>query len=348
MHPGLRTITAVLALAVTVGADQVADSDVLAMFAPSRRVAIEAGRPVVELVPVAHVDVALVGAVRTTIDDERLVAWYREVEQLQRGKYIPVIRRFSNPPTIEDLAELELDDEELEDLPDCRPGHCDIKLAAPEMRHISMAIKLAGRDWKPAAQAAFRQVILARARAHAANGFAGAPPYEDHHRPAVPVAELERLFNGSQIPGLCMLPVFEHLRRYPADRESVESFLFWSKDTLGDLKPIVGITQVSIVRARQPGEPTLIASSQVYATHYLTASLSVTAVTRTPDGAASYLVYARRSRTDLFTGAFGGWLRRIAHKRVRAEGPGVLEGLRRRMEAGPPAVVQTSSKGGIQ
>ena len=347
MRVGFRITIAVLALAVTAGAVQLPESDVLAMFAPARRAAIETGRPVVELVPVADVDVALIGAVRTTIDDERLVAWYREVELLQRGKYIPVIRRFSNPPVIEDLAELELDDDELEDLPDCRPGHCDLKMAAAEIQQITTAIKLAGDDWKPAAQAAFRQVILGRARAHVAHGFAGALPYEDHRKPAIPAVELDRLFNGSRIPGLCMQPVFDHLRRYPADRDRVETLLFWSKDTLGDLKPIVGITQVSFVRGQSPEEPTLIASSQVYGTHYMTASLSVTAVAGTPDGAAKYLVYARRSRADLFTGTFGGWLRRIAHKRVRAEGPGVLEGLRRRMEAGPPVVVQTRAKGGI-
>lgn len=136
-----------------------------------------------------------------------------------------------------------------------------------------------------------------------------------------------------------MRPVIAHLRAYPNANDGVETFLFWSQDLLGDLKPVVSVTQVSIVRSPWPGEPTIIASAQVYASHYLTASLSVVAVAGEPDG-GRYLLYSRRSRGDLFTGPFGGWVRRIVHKRVRAEGPGVLEGLRRKIEAGPPASSQ--------
>jgi hypothetical protein len=309
--------------------------DVLAPFSPARRSAIEAGRPIVELTSESDVDVALIGAVRTIADDARLVAWFREVEQLQRGKYIPVVRRFSDPPRIEDLAELALDEDDLEDLRDCRPGHCDLKLAGYEMVRIRAAIDAAGEEWEPAAQQAFRQVILARAVAHIRGGFANALPYDDHKTRAVPVSEFEHLLAGSELPGLCMKPVIAHLRAYPRADGGVETFLFWSKDMLGDLKPVVSITQVSIIRSAWPDQPTIVASAQVYASHYLTASLSVVAVAGEPDG-ERYLVYARRSRGDLFTGPFGGWVRRIVQKRVRAEGPGVLDGLRRKIEAGPP------------
>ena len=314
---------------------QSAAFDVLAPFSPARRSAIEAGRPVVELTSESDVDVALIGAARTNVDDERLVTWFREVEQLQRGKYIPVIRRFSNPPRIEDLAELKLDEDDLEDLRDCRPGHCDLKLAGYEMVRIRAAIDAAGDDWQPAAQHAFRQVILSRALAHIRGGFADALPYEDHKTRAVPAREFEYLLAGCRLPGLRMKPVVAHLRAYPRTDDGVETFLFWSRDMLGDLKPVVSITQVSIVGSARPDEPTIIASAQVYASHYLTASLSVVAVTG-ESGGGRYLVYARRSRGDLFTGPFGGWVRRIVQKRVRAEGPGVLDGLRRKIEAGPP------------
>lgn len=309
--------------------------DVLAPFSPAKRSAIEAGRAVVELTADSNADVALIGAVRTIADDARLVAWFREVERLQQGKYIPVVRRFSNPPRLEDLSELELDEGDLEDLRDCRPGHCDLKLAGYEMARIRAAIDAAGDDWQPAAQQAFRQVVLARALAHIRGGFANALPYEDHKVRALPGSEFDYLLAGCRLPGFRMKPVAAHLRAYPRADDGVETFLFWSRDMLGDLKPVVSITHVSIVASARPDEPTIIASAQVYASHYLTASLSVVAVTREA-GDGRYLVYARRSRGDLFTGPFGGWIRRIVQKRVRAEGPGVLDGLRRKIEAGPP------------
>jgi hypothetical protein len=346
MHPGTQLTIAVLGLALFGGiAQTVVPHDALAVFSPSRRQAIAAGTPIVELTAVAGADVALIGAVRTTTDEARVIAWFRAVEQLQRGAYIPLIRRFSTPPRIEDLAELALDEEDLEELRDCRPGRCDLKLAAAEMTHVAAAIEGAGSHWQPAAQVAFRQVMLARAVAHVAGGFAAAMPYEDHERPAAPARELQRLLDSLDLPGLCTEAVVGHLREYPRDSDRVESFLFWSKDTLGDAKPIVGITQVSIVPAATPGAPTLIVSTQVYATHYLTASVSVIAVAPAATGVGQYLVYARRSRADLFHGPFGGWLRRIVQKRVRAEGPGVLDGIRRKVEAGPPAVSGTYSDG---
>ena len=155
----------------------------------------------------------------------------------------------------------------------------------------------------------------------------------------MPASEFEFLLARCHLPGLGMKPVVAHLRAYPDGDDGVETFLFWSRDMLGDLKPVVSITQVSIVRSPWLDEPTIIASAQVYASHYLTASLSVVAVAGEPDS-GRYLVYARRSRGDLFTGPFGGWVRRIVQKRVRAEGPGVLDGLRRKIEAGPPAASQ--------
>ena len=58
---------------------------------------------------------------------------------------------------------------------------------------------------------------------------------------------------------------------------------------------------------------------------------------REPETAANYLVNARCTRADVFHGTSGGLLRRIAQKRIRAEGPAVLEGLRRKLESGMPA-----------
>ena len=329
------SIVMLLGAGLGIAAAQSSAFDVLGPFSPARRPAIEAGHPVVELTSESDVDVALIGAARTTADDARLVSWFREVEQLQRGKYIPVVRRFSNPPHIQDLDDLELGEDDLEDLRDCRPGHCDLKLAGPEMIRIRAAIDAAGDEWQPAAQHAFREVVLSRALAHLRGGFAEALPYEDHKTPALPASEFAFLLARCHLPGLRMKPVVAHLRAYPHVDDGVETFLFWSMDMLGELKTVVSVTQVSIVRSPWPGEPTIIASAQVYASHYLTASLSVVAVAGDPDS-GRYLVYARRSRGDLFTGPFGGWVRRIVQKRVRAQGPAVLDGFRRKIEAGPP------------
>jgi hypothetical protein len=129
--------------------------------------------------------------------------------------------------------------------------------------------------------------------------------------------------------------VLPYLRAYPvAGEPDVESFLYWSKETLGTGKPIVSVTHTAILRGTAGGTPaTAVAARQVFATHYLTASLSVTLVGDSPPG---YLIYVRRSRTDAFEGLFGPLVRRMVERRIRSDAPAVLDALRQKLEAGDP------------
>jgi hypothetical protein len=329
-------IASCAALSVTAAAQLTGRAfDPLRVLSPVDRRAVDAGRAAVDVVREPDIDLAIVGAVRTTVGGDRLFAWYREVEQLQRGVYVPVLQRFSDPPRIEDLASLVLEESEVEELRDCRPGDCDLKLAAREIMQIHRAIDGAGRQWTGAARDAFRQVLLARARAYLAQGFAGTPPYDDHGKRAVPADEFAVLLNGCGLAGLGRGPVRDSLRHYPRSRDP-ETFLFWSKDLLGDAKPIIGITAVTLFPGSPAGNPPLVASTQVYASHYITASLSLTAVVTARDSASRHLVYGRCTQTDAFGGAFGGFIRRMVQKRIRKEGPPVLDSLRMKLEAGPP------------
>jgi hypothetical protein len=299
---------------------------------------VDSGLAVVEVVSDDDADLAVVGAVRTSVDGERLLAWFHEIEQLQRSAYIPLIKRFSNPPQLSDVATLVLDDEELEALRECEPGRCKVKLSATEIGHITSAIAGAGDRWKSAAQDTFRQIVLSRARDYLTYGFSNSA-YEDHKKRVTLGSEFVALVDSSNMPDLLTADVADHLRRYPyGQRDRSESFLFWSKDVLGDAKPIVGITHINLFKGSSPDELTVVAAVQVYATHYVTASLSLTAIVPAPDGVTRYLVYARRSRVDVFRGMFGELLRRIVKKRLRAEGPPLLEGLRRKLESGFPSI----------
>jgi hypothetical protein len=109
-----------------------------------------------------------------------------------------------------------------------------------------------------------------------------------------------------------------------------DSFLYWSTKTPG-MKPITSVTHVNVMRGADRGEPAaLIASKQVFATHYKDASLAVMAITGSSDG--QYLVYVHRSHVDVLNGRFGGLVRRIIERRVRDEAPDVLIALRRTLE----------------
>jgi hypothetical protein len=130
--------------------------------------------------------------------------------------------------------------------------------------------------------------------------------------------------------------VLDYLRAYPhVPAGDAESFLYWSHETLGAGKPIVSITHVAIFR-NPPPEPTsaVVAARQVFATHYLTGSLSLTLTADGADGVPAYLVYLRRSRTDAFDGVFGRFVRHVVEGRIRSDAPALLDTLRSKLEAG--------------
>jgi hypothetical protein len=116
-----------------------------------------------------------------------------------------------------------------------------------------------------------------------------------------------------------------------------ESFVYWSKELLGTAKPVISVSHVVITHNADRNSPeTTVFAIQVYATHYMTGSLSTTSVTR-PDAAGwRYLTYQNRTRADVFGGVFGGMIRRAVESRLRHEAPGMMLELRRKLETEPP------------
>jgi uncharacterized protein with PIN domain len=74
----------------------------------------------------------------------------------------------------------------------------------------------------------------------------------------------------------------------------------------------------------------------VFATHYIDASLSVTAIVGDRSTAQRYMAYLNRSDVDVLGGFWGGMVRRVLERRLRSEAPAILQTLRRRLESGDP------------
>ena len=96
-----------------------------------------------------------------------------------------------------------------------------------------------------------------------------------------------------------------------------ESFLYWSKERFGG-KTTVTISHVSILLNDDDSivPPVLVASAQVFASHYMNGALGLTAVLRQPGEGRHYLVYLSRTQVDVLGGAFGSWKRAIVEGRI--------------------------------
>ena len=292
------------------------------------------GDPVARVVPAQDREVMVFAAVPVTIGPDRLVAWMRNVAAFKKSRYVLAIERFSDPPRIEDLATLNIDNGDLEAIRQCRRGDCSLKLAGAEMELLQRAAAGRRGGLETSLQRAFRVVVLERvqtylrgATGHCSTTKIVASPYRSTHASRL-LAHMAVLARTSQFANV--------LARYPrVPAPDVESFVYWSKEDLS-AKPIISATHVNIIRHDDGVRPdVLVAGKGIFATHYMTASLGLTALVRGTDG-GDYLVYLNRSEVDVLGGFFGGIVRMFVERRLKSEASDILRGLRTRLESGDP------------
>jgi hypothetical protein len=285
-------------------------------------------------------EVTVFAAVAVAVDGDRLVAWMRRIEALKKSPYVLAIGRFSDPPRLDDLDSLSLDDEDLERIRQCRPGDCAVKLSLAEMTLLQKAADGGGSDWKSAVQQAFRRLVLERVQTYLQKGQGALEPYADESTPTDLAERFGTLVARSPYLTERVPELAAHLNRYPTTvMHGVESFVYWSKERL-ERSPIISATHVNILRSADTRLPdTLVAGKGIFATHYVNASLGLTAIVRGSSGGTNYLVYLNRSDLDVPGGIFSGVVRWAVQRRVRAEASTVLRGLRDRLTSGEPAPV---------
>lgn len=308
----------------------------------SERTTLDAGGVVVRWLPAKTLEIGLLCAIRVSAGIERFQHWARIQAEYRQGPYVAATGRFSDPPKLSDLAGLELTDADLKSLRQCVAGDCGLKLSAAEMSRLRAAARVAG-DWRKAVQEEFRDVVLRRAQSYLAHGHAEALPYDDRK----PSVSLNTEFAAALAPPGFMTfetPGFaEYLLTYPrTPMLNAESYLFWSVETLG-WKPIVSVTHVAILRPPDGAlMEAIVASKNVFATHYVSGAVAITALGRVrPDGRRD-LVYMNRSRVDVLDGPFGGLYRRVIQDRVRHEAPTVLRNLKVFLESGDELAQSTT------
>lgn len=308
-----------------------------AMLDAQERRRLNAGDVLVKTVRATSRDVAIFAAVRLDAGGDRLVSWVRRIDALKRGPQVDAIGRFSQPPRLEDMAALDLDASDVEALRRCVPGECGLKLDESDIRALGALARERAPGWQAQIQQRFRNALLARTEAYLTQGMASIAAYRDAGTTRQPVQEFDAILAASPFLTRHVPAHVEALRRFPAaGGAGVESFLYWSKESLGG-KPIISITHVTISRHADAALPdAIVLARQVYASHYMTGALAVTAVVGGRAGAPAYLTYLNRSRLDVLDGMFAGLARRIIERRLRNEAGQVIDVLRRRLQSGEP------------
>jgi len=341
-----RFLDGMLCVAVVLGVSTVSDprGDPFDFFGPSvvvsleERAALERGAPLVLVLNTEGHELAVFSGIEVDnrVTSDRVIAWMHDVAEFRKSSFVLAVRRFSNPPRIEDLDTLTLDDGDFKDLEECRPGNCGLKLSAAEMRALQRVIRDAGQDWKAPVLAAFRRMVLQRVVAYSAKGHAALDLYHDRHNPRSPAVAFDNLLQHTTFLPDRAPAIAETLKRNPAAQADLDEFIYWSKERLGG-KAVINATHVRIFRpAGIKGVEVLITGTQIFATHYLDACLGVTALVRDRHSGRGYFVYFNRSDVDLLGGFWGRFARRIIKGRVEDDGPAILREVARKLTSGDP------------
>ena len=316
--------------------------DAFDFFAPSVPVSagdrerLDGGEVIVRVLPADDGHLAVFAAVRLDAPPSALITWTRAIEELKQGPNILAIGRFSDPVADTDLDALTLEEAELDSLKGCRVGRCDVKLAAAEIIDLQDALRAAGKDWRDAAQRAFRRILINRVRTHRDRGLLALPPYADRDR---------RLSVGEAFTAIVARSPYL-TRAFPAAVNSLlapahnpvsgGSFYYWSRDRYGAGRPVVNLTYVRLLEPDDAaGLRALTVSTQLYASHYSVGALALTAVVCDPPDAC-YLAYLNRTQVDFLGGLFGGIKRALVEDRIESAAPSLLHSVRRRLESGHP------------
>lgn len=279
-----------------------------------QRAQLLAGQPVTQLLEAdPSREVAVFGAIWVNAPTSRYVAMAQDVERFERGGSFRITKRISQPPRLEDFAEIVLPPEDVAGLRTCRVGDCELKLSEKTLNRVQREI-----DWsKPTAKADVEELARRQAlqyvNGYLEGGNAQLAVYRDDHRPTFVAQEFTSMID--RMPSLTeFLP---DLKRYLLDfpRATLPkstSFLYWQEAKFG-LKPTIRINHVVITE-----QPThvAVASKMIYASHYFWTALELRVAVPDPArGEGFWFASVNRSRSDGLTGFVG----RLIRGKVRSE-----------------------------
>lgn len=288
-------------------------------FTAAEFAAIDRGQAVVKVLATDRREVAVAGAVRIQARRELLVNRMRTVANLKHGDLVLAVGTFGRPPRPDDLQALPFEDYDL-DVRDCRPGDCKVRLSAESIGRFHREVNWSSPQWRNQSASVWRHVLAEHAADYAAHGASSLARYDNKKEPLSVRQEYGALLGESSFVAAVAPEFYAYLQDESKVRlANAEELLYWSKEDFS-LRPVIRITHQTIYRlSGSPDAPVLIATKQIYGTHYIDAALGITLALDAPDGSSSefYMVCVNRARTRSLSGFLRGMVRSVVLNRSR-------------------------------
>lgn len=328
---------------------QIADAEIRRLirtesWSPGEILALEKGDAVVRSLETRDKqELATLGAVRIRNLPAISMEMFRRSLDQKSESAMTVGGRFSQPPVLADLSELQLDDETIAQLNGCAVRRCDLNLSAHAIGQFQR-FDWKSPDAKQIATDMLREVLLAYVQGYSTRGIASLGSY-DNRRKTVDLAASHRTLLQDSTEVLELAPEFcDYLAQYPdLSLANVENTMHWSVVDFG-LKPSITLSHASAYTQTTSGtEQLFVASRQIYSTRYLDSSISFAIllhVAGESDGSA-YLLFIDRSRSDALDGPLGSVARTVVQKDASERVRKMLDRAHvRLLSIGKPAVAE--------
>jgi len=301
---------------------------------------IEHGKTVAKIVETPGADEVFVfGGVYIESTPESYLKLASSIDELRKLPGYLAIRKFSDPPQLSDLNDFSLDAEDLKELRECKPDHCDLQLPVEAMEAFQRSVNWSAPDAAAQANQLARQMALQALLAYTRGGDAALGTYRDKKNPAEVANTFQSLLSQAKALPVYLPEFNRYLLEYPQfTLANADSQFYWEKVNFG-LKPTLRIVQAIVYRGASPSEPAYtIAIKQLYSSHYFRAALDLSVCV--PDRSRSdargfYLITLKGSEQAGLTGFKGGIVRHAAVGKTRSALERHLATIKLQLEATP-------------
>ena len=302
--------------------------------------AIRSGKAVAKVIDSRTPDEVFVfGSVYVEATPDAYLELASDVRALRKLPGYLAIQSFSDPPQLSDLDAFVLEKQDVEELKNCRLGHCDVQLPTEAMQVFKQSIDSSAPDVADRANHLARRMAFQALLNYMDGGNAALGVYRDKNHPTAVAETFEALLTRLRALPEYLPELHEYLLKYPkASSGKVQAGFYWDNVNFG-LKPTFRIVQRIVYREEsQAGPVYAVAEKQLYASHYFESALDLTVLVRDAQRPGFYIITIKGSKQAGLTGLRGGIVRKVAVDKARSSLGRILATTKQTLESQPRQV----------
>jgi len=297
--------------------------------------AIRSGKALAKIVESRTPDEVFVfGSVYVQSTPDEYLKFASDIDSLRKLPNYLAIQKFSSPPQLSDLEGFTLEADDIKQLKNCEPGHCDVQLPVEAMDSFKQSIDWAAPDAAIRVNQVAQRLALDALQNYIQGGNAALGTYRDKKHPAVVAATFQSLLSRSKALPVYLPQLDRYLLDYPnANADNIQTEFFWEKVNFG-LKPTLRIVQAIVYRDTSSEQQTsALAVKQLYASHYFETALDLTVCVKDSERPGIYLITMKGSQQAGLTGFKGGIVRKVAVDKTRSSLEKALAAIKQKLES---------------